>query len=133
MKNLWFLLFVVLFFLIINPILAEGLPYQEIQQAIKKKDHLSALKLARQLPEEEKLYLSGILEEKLGRYKEAIDLIELGTAFPIGSSPEFEAVFKDLAGDEMRKLELKSNLAKYIADNKGASEKIIAHLKEYML
>ena len=67
------------------------------------------------------------------RFKEAIDLIELGTAFPIGSLPEFEAVFKALAGDEIRKVEVKSYLAKYIADNKGASEKIIAHLEEYML
>ena len=66
------------------------------------------------------------------RFKEAIDLIELGTAFPIGSLPEFETVFKDLAGDERRKVELKSKLAKYLADNKGASEKIIAHLEEYM-
>ena len=66
------------------------------------------------------------------RFKEAIDLIDLGAAFPIGSYPEFGAVFKDLDDDKERKIVIKSKLATYLAENKGASEKIIAHLEEYI-
>jgi 3-deoxy-D-manno-octulosonic-acid transferase len=66
------------------------------------------------------------------RFKEAIDLIDLGVAFPIGSSSEFATVFKDLDSDEERKVEIKSILATYLAENKGASEKILAHLEEFI-
>jgi len=71
MRDSLFLL--ALFLLLACPVLAEELPYQKIQRTIEEKNYLSAFKLARQLPEEEKLYLSGILGEKLGRYKEAIE------------------------------------------------------------
>ena len=64
------------------------------------------------------------------RFKEAIDLIDLGAAFPVGSYAEFATVYKDLAGKEGRKAEIKSILASYLAANQGASEKIIAHLKD---
>jgi len=66
------------------------------------------------------------------RFKEAIDLIDLGAAFPIGSYAEFGAVYKDLDSDKERKVEIKSILATYLAENKGASEKIIAHLEEFI-
>ncbi len=76
MRDSLFLLFFIPLFLIINPILAEELPYQKIQRTIEEKNYLSALKLANQLPEEEKVYLSGILEEKLGNYKQAIEFFQ---------------------------------------------------------
>jgi 3-deoxy-D-manno-octulosonic-acid transferase len=63
------------------------------------------------------------------RFKEAIDLIEIGAAFPIGSFPEFKIVFKDLVGNRHRLVEIKDALTNYLADNQGASEKIIGHLK----
>lgn len=66
------------------------------------------------------------------RFKEAIDLIDLGVAFPVGSFPEFEAVFNDLDGNNERKAEIKSVLTRYLSENQGASDKIIAHLEEYM-
>lgn len=66
------------------------------------------------------------------RFKEAIDLIDSGTAFPVGSYGEFDAVYKDLAGDEERKIEIQSKLVNYIAENQGASEKIIAHLEKFI-
>ena len=66
------------------------------------------------------------------RFKEAIDLIDLGAAFPVGSYPEFAAVFKDLANDHKRKAEIKSILATYIGENQGASEKIITRLEEFI-
>ena len=66
------------------------------------------------------------------RFKEAIDLIDLGAAFPVGSYPELAAVFKDLAGDDERKREITSILATYLSENKGASKKIITHLEEFM-
>jgi 3-deoxy-D-manno-octulosonic-acid transferase len=66
------------------------------------------------------------------RFKEAIDLIDLGAAYPIGSYPELATVFRDLVDNNNRKDEIKSNLATYLAENKGASEKIIAHFEEFM-
>ena len=69
-------LFLLILLLLTCPLLAEEPLYQRIQRAIEEKNYLSALELARQLPEEEKVYLSGILEEKLGRYKEAIEFFQ---------------------------------------------------------
>ena len=66
------------------------------------------------------------------RFKEAIDLIDLGVAFPVGSYPEFETVFNDLAGNNDRLAEIKSILATYLSENKGASEKIITHIEEFV-
>lgn len=66
------------------------------------------------------------------RFKEAIDLIDLGAAFPIGSFPELNTVFNDLMRDKKRMGEIKETLAGYLSENKGASDKIIAQLKEFM-
>jgi 3-deoxy-D-manno-octulosonic-acid transferase len=66
------------------------------------------------------------------RFKEAIDLIDLGVAFPVGSFPEFEAVFHDLDENNERLAEIKSVLTRYLSENQGASENIIAHLEDYM-
>ena len=70
------LFLIILFLLITYPVLAEKLPYQKIQRTIEQKGYSSALKLACQLPEEEKFYLSGILEERLGNYNGAINFFQ---------------------------------------------------------
>ncbi len=66
----------VFFFSIAYLFSAEETPYKQIQQAIEEKDYVSALNLAKVLPEEEGLYLSGILKEKSGRFEEAIGFFE---------------------------------------------------------
>ena len=62
------------------------------------------------------------------RFKEAIDLIDLGVAFPIGSIAELDAVFDHLAGDVKQQAYIKNSLSSYLEENKGASEKIIYHI-----
>ncbi|MCK4244662.1 MAG: transglycosylase SLT domain-containing protein [Candidatus Omnitrophica bacterium] len=76
MKKSLFPLFVIFPLIVAYSTLAQEAPYKEIQQAIEGKDYISALNLAKALPEEEGLYLSGILKEKLGASKEAIEFFE---------------------------------------------------------
>jgi 3-deoxy-D-manno-octulosonic-acid transferase len=70
--------------------------------------------------------------ENYQKFKEAIDLIDLGTAFPVGSYPEFAAVYSDLDTNIDRKKEIKTRLDTYLSENKGAAEKIITHLEEFL-
>lgn len=62
------------------------------------------------------------------RFKEAIDLIDLGVAFPVGSIAELDAVFDHLVNDEKQQVYIKNTLSSYLEENKGASEKIINHI-----
>jgi 3-deoxy-D-manno-octulosonic-acid transferase len=64
------------------------------------------------------------------RFKEAMDLIEHGAAFPVGSANEFESIFQSIQKDSDRQKEIKTNIRHYLDSNKGASAKIIARLKE---
>jgi len=66
------------------------------------------------------------------RFKEAIDLIDLGVAFPIGSTNEFDTVFNHLISDTKQQTDIKNNLSSYLEENKGASEKIINHITEVL-
>jgi 3-deoxy-D-manno-octulosonic-acid transferase len=66
------------------------------------------------------------------RFKEAIDLIDMGAAFPVGSYPEFETVFSDLNADDERKSQIKLQLGTYLLENQGAAEKIITHLEKFL-
>ena len=66
------------------------------------------------------------------RFKEALDLIDLGVAFPVGSFLELETVFNDLTGNIERLAEIRNILATYLSNNQGASEKIVAHLEEFI-
>jgi len=66
------------------------------------------------------------------RFKEAIDLIDLGAAFPIGSSEEFTVVFDALRQSKERQAAIKSALATYLTKNEGAANKIITKINEYI-
>ncbi|MEN8249955.1 MAG: 3-deoxy-D-manno-octulosonic acid transferase, partial [Bacteroidota bacterium] len=64
------------------------------------------------------------------RFKEALDLIDLGAAFPVGSLKEFDTLFNELQNDSQQQLAIKDNLHQYLEANKGASKKIINRIKE---
>lgn len=64
------------------------------------------------------------------RFKEALDLINLGAAFPVGSLKEFDTLFNELQNDSQQQLAIKDNLHQYHEANKGASKKIINRIKE---
>lgn len=66
------------------------------------------------------------------RFKEATDLIEHEAAFPVGSVQELDSIFLMLQNSDDRQAEISKNIRDYISQNKGASKKIIARLKEKM-
>ncbi len=66
------------------------------------------------------------------KFKEAIDLIDLGAAFPVGSYQELERVFNDLQTDNSRLVTIKQNINGYLKENKGAATRIINHLQAYL-
>ena len=70
--------------------------------------------------------------EDFQRFKEAIDLIDLGAAFPVGSIQELDTVFNHLAGDKKQQESIRIALAKYLLDNKGGSEKIMSHVENFI-
>jgi 3-deoxy-D-manno-octulosonic-acid transferase len=66
------------------------------------------------------------------RFKEAIDLIDLGSAFPVGSIHEFETVFNHLQHDPEQQSAIASSLRHYLESNQGAADKILDHLSKYL-
>jgi len=66
------------------------------------------------------------------KYKEAIDFIDLGVAFPVGSLEEFATVFNHLQNDKARQAGIKKLLDSYLESNSGASQKIIRHIKNFI-
>lgn len=66
------------------------------------------------------------------KYKEAIDLIDLGVAFPVGSLEEFVIVFNHLQSDKAQQAGIKKLLDSYLQSNRGASQKIISHIRNFI-
>jgi 3-deoxy-D-manno-octulosonic-acid transferase len=62
------------------------------------------------------------------RFKEAIDLIDLGAAFPVGSLGEMTRVFEDLQADAERYRVIQASVHQYVEANQGAAAKIISAL-----
>lgn len=66
------------------------------------------------------------------KYKEAIDLVELGGAYEISSSNEIKSVLDQVFGRE-EKLEELSNISKeYVISKTGASAIIMDYLRKYL-
>ena len=59
------------------------------------------------------------------KFQEAIDLVELGTAFPVQSGPELLAAFAPLWHDEAARLRLQDLSLDYVHHQAGATEKIM--------
>jgi len=66
------------------------------------------------------------------KFREAIDLIDIGAAFPIGSITEFDTVFSQLDSNNSRQADIKSVLNNYVEINTGATEKIIKHIVMFL-
>ncbi|MEO6884582.1 MAG: glycosyltransferase N-terminal domain-containing protein [Bacteroidia bacterium] len=62
------------------------------------------------------------------KFKEAIDLINKGVAFPIDSSEVFEKLFFELSKNDIRRKEISRNSIVYIQENSGATKRIIEHI-----
>ncbi len=66
------------------------------------------------------------------KFKEAVELSELGGAFPIGSTEEFTNTFRSLYENEGKRTKASNICRQYIADNVGATAKIIDFCKELL-
>lgn len=65
------------------------------------------------------------------RFKEALDLTTLGTAFAIGTADEMVEIHEGIVNNADRKEQIEEGLTGYLNQNKGASDKIIAHLPNF--
>ena len=66
------------------------------------------------------------------RFKEALDLIGLGTAFAIGSAGEMNRHYHEISEDPEQHEQIVQRIKAYLELNKGASERIIDHLQGYL-
>lgn len=61
-----------------------------------------------------------------GRFKEAVDMVQRGAAFPINDSSEYNALMDNLLDDSSEKFKSASvSTADYVNENRGATSKII--------
>ena len=73
-----------------------------------------------------------IFGPKYHKFKEAIDLVELGGAFSINSKVELASVLGELMENEQRYQQSSAICKKYMLDSRGATEKILEGLKQYL-
>lgn len=66
------------------------------------------------------------------RFKEAMDLTSLGVAFAVGSANEMAEVHQDIINNPARTRQIEDGIDSYLKVNKGASEKIMAYLNQYI-
>ena len=64
------------------------------------------------------------------RFKEAIDLIEIGGGFPVGSIDEMNLVFFDLEKNPQHYTEIQSTIGDYVDSNKGAARRIMTTINQ---
>lgn len=65
------------------------------------------------------------------KFKEAVDLLEHGGAFSIGSTKELEENFRFIEKDS-NYLKVRNNIHQYVNDQKGATELILNHMKQWI-
>lgn len=63
------------------------------------------------------------------RFKEAVELVNLGAAFSIADVFEFADLFDKLITDEQYLKQTGQHAQQFVSDNKGATQKIMAYLK----
>ncbi len=63
------------------------------------------------------------------RFKEAVELIKLGGAFTINDVYEFTEIFEKLIADENYLKQTGEHSQKFVSDNRGATQKIMAYLQ----
>ncbi len=73
-----------------------------------------------------------IFGPKYSKFKEAIDLVDLGGAFTIHSGEELQSVLSSLLNDESKYNTSCATGKQYMLENTGATEKIMAGLRTYL-
>ncbi|UZR95583.1 3-deoxy-D-manno-octulosonic acid transferase [Chondrinema litorale] len=66
---------------------------------------------------------------KYAKFREAIELVNLGGAFSVNTNEEFEKVFKHLFNDETQRKEKGTICSEYVMSNTGGTEKVIDFCK----
>jgi len=66
--------------------------------------------------------------KKFDAFIEAIELIDMGAAFPVGSFEEFSLVFHDLIATSERKEKIRNQIAAYIQKQTGATHRILKEI-----
>ncbi|AKQ46273.1 3-deoxy-D-manno-octulosonic acid transferase [Rufibacter radiotolerans] len=69
---------------------------------------------------------------KYAKFQEAIDLVEIGAAFPVHSAQELSKAFKALEENPSARANIKTNIQEYLKKQAGATERILTAL-EYWL
>lgn len=62
------------------------------------------------------------------RFKEAVDMVRLGVAFPVDSSETFTSTVEKLISKDDKMLECAKETANYVQQNTGASDLILSHV-----
>ena len=67
---------------------------------------------------------------KYEKFQEALDLVSLGIAFPVGDAHELEICFEKVISDSVLRKEIKEKSKQYVEENIGASTKILSFINE---
>ena len=67
------------------------------------------------------------------RFREAVELMELGCAFPIHNADECAEVLNLLLTDKLKYDECATSARQYVLQNAGATDKVIEKAKEYLV
>jgi len=67
------------------------------------------------------------------RFKEAVDMVELGCAFPVVTGSQLTEVVDSLNSDQEKYALVSSTAKKYVREHAGATQNIIEKSKEYLL
>lgn len=68
--------------------------------------------------------------KKYEKFQEAVDLRDLGIAFPVANYRELSEQFNQLQQEETLRLAIQEKSLQFVAANKGASEKIMSYINQ---
>ena len=66
---------------------------------------------------------------KFSKFREAIDLVNIGGAFSVKNHEEFEKIFKEMFKEESKRKEIGKISLNYVLGNTGGTEKVISFCK----
>ncbi|QHL87288.1 3-deoxy-D-manno-octulosonic acid transferase [Nibribacter ruber] len=69
---------------------------------------------------------------KYQKFQEALDLVEIGAAFPVKSTQELEATFNTLFNKPKQRAKIKENVTHYIHKQAGATGRILEALETWV-
>ena len=69
---------------------------------------------------------------KYQKFQEAIDLVEMGAAFPVKSSQELDAVFNKVSSNDEQMAKIREHITHYIHKQAGATNRILEALETWI-